>query len=979
MLRLCLLGAMGSPVFAASAERSATESSVAPAAGAASLSSERPPDLGEADRLEFRAFWRDLATLREAELSARADELWLSEPRLTLRAMILRLGREIPATVTSARRTERLAIQGAARSWLTSRLEGSGDASSVWREEVAARLAETEQLVLWCATARAVGRLGQFEFAPTLAAQLESPEPQLALAARLALFDLFLRWFDERASFDAFWAEAAPACQQSLFMETARAMEREARQNLVQLLAYEPQRAPALLQHPDPRLRAAAAAALARAANGEAEPALEALLEHLGSEHDGLALQATIDALLQPLGAAPVESPQLVRMRATLARRMQEGHADLQAPLADALRRLKWSELATGDDGLLVGLRLLVQQLRDLSDPDALTDRDVLVTVLAAIESLAGRGRQAGLAVAPELSPLGPLVLEMIEDQRESDAVRIAATQLLPLVAGSEGLRRAAEVLGAAETSPTLRYNLLAALGNLGGALGADDPGAELVLLTLLTHLGGEDVNLRRRALSYLRAEDLRELVMGAEASVFVTSLGLEVVPELQAQLLELISAFGGPDQVDELISLPNFDAIVAGGPAGAARLKKTIETLSAGDGARLVRGAERLLAAGDESSRVLRLREALGLAAAISQESLAALSAAEHHAIVLWATEMREAAGSVPGGQAFLARLSAHHLPGCAADAEGTAQLEHVRALLLSDLIDLDPAAGGPTEVLAHFDAALDSAAGGGDGLRRVLVLRDRVRFNAKVGRTTAALADYRSLFQSELPALPVEAGGPAGSGAPARHGVLELSDLRQGGALLANTGETDPEGPARAAEALRVSLLLVQDPLWRLEPVPVRAQDLSDLVGRGLRSGEPEALNKVSALFAELPALPALPETEPAAPESTTPTPPPALPPAPEGALWAGLLGSREAHGAVIALRDRVHGALRELREPSESPPAPTEGADEPPEEPAEEPPVEAPNEPDEGPLESPGDEGAGPEEVPNDKFDKKAPAGG
>jgi hypothetical protein len=906
VLHLCLLGAMASLAPGARA---------LPVSGQLLPRTSLPSD-SESLRSEFSFFWRDLASLREAELSARADELWSTEPRLTLRAMILRLGREIPATVTSARRSERLALRASAADWLVARLEAGGEGRSLWEEEVNARLADTGRVVLWCATARTVGRLGLFEYAPVLAVQLESPVPQLAHSARLALFDLFLRWFEDRAAFATFWAEAAPSCQQSLFMETARAMEREARETLVQLLEYEPQRAEALLEHPDPRLRAAAAAALGRATNGETTAAVETLLVHLESEHDGLALQAAIDALLQPLGALPVDSPELIRMRAILARRLGEGDADLQAPLADALRRLKWSEQPTGEASLLAGLRLVVEQIRDLSDPDALTDRDVLVTVLAAVESLAERSREATLAVEAELAPLTSLVLGTIEDSRESDVVRIAASKLLPLVAGAEGLGRAAAALDAPHTSPTLRYNLLASLGDLAASLPPDDPGAELVLITLLTHLGGDDANLRRRALSYLRAEELRELVGTADPSAFVTCLGLESVPELQAQLLELISTFGGPAQVDELIALPNFDAIVGGGPASVARLEQTIEDLGAGDGARLVRGARRLLAAGDESSRVLRLREALVLVAAISDDSLAGLSPDEHKAIVSWATEMREAAGVVPGGRAFLARLGQSHLPGCAGEAESTAQLEHVRALFLSDLIDLDPAAGGPPEVLGLFGEALTSAASSGDELRRALVLRDRARFNAKVGRTTAALNDYRSLFESELPVLPVEAGGPSGNGAPRRHGVLELSDLRLGGGLLADARLEDPAAPARAAEALRVSLLLVQDPIWKLEPAPVRAQDLDELVERAVRSGDVEALSGVSELFDELPPLPELSGDAPEDSEESLPEPPDV----PEDALWAGLLDTREEHAALIALRDRLGGARDELREASE-----------------------------------------------------------
>lgn len=871
-----------------------------------------PSDVGAAPAVRDRTLTsRDLAHLREAELSERTDELWRIDPRLALRATVLRVGREIPPNLTSARRAEREAARAEALGWLTLRLEDGDSALELWTAEVDELLADRDQVQLWCATARCLGRLGAYERAPALAAELDADSAPRAQAARLALFDLFLRWFEDRAAFEAFWVEAAPSCQESAFMETARAMEREAREHLVRLLTYEPQRAEALLEHPDPRLRAAAAAALGRARNGESAAALEKLLAHLEQEPHGLAFQATIDALLQGLAGAPVESPELVRLREVLARRLREDRsADLQAPIADALRRLKWAPTSTGDASLSAGLRLLVSQARQLSGSDSLTDRDVLVTVLDSLQALARRGESEGLDVRVELERVAPLVFDLVQDRREAEVVRIAAAQLLPRLGDAEGLRRAAEVLDAEGTSAALRYHLMAAVGELAKGLDPQSPAAQLVLDTLLARLGSEDANLRRRALEVLRAEELQPLVGGADPSVFLNHLGLEAVPELQAQLLELVAQFGGPAQVDGLLELPNFDAIVESGPAGVARLAQTLEDLSDGDGSVLVRGAERLLAAGEEGTRVLRLREALELCAVIADGSLTGLTAAEHHAIVGWATELREAAGTLPGGAGFLDRLLLQHLPGCAGGAAPEAQLEHVRALFLSDRIALDPEAGEAGAVLAHFDRALELATGAGDDLRRALVLRDRARFGFEVGRSVAALADYRTLFASQLPAVPVAASDSAA----VRRGVLDLGDLRRGGGLLAAASEAgDPEARDLAREALRVSLVLVQDPIWKLEPGPVRAQDLADLADRALGAGDAGALEQVSSIFADLPDLPPLPEPteEDPRPEAQAP------PPGPEGALWGGLLEDRERHQALLGLRDR----LREARAAAEA----------------------------------------------------------
>jgi len=875
-------------------------------------------------REDFSQIWRELETLRLEQLLQRADQLWETDPEPTLRAMVLRVGRQVPPTLTAVRRGERLAIREGAARWLRSTIDSGPAARELWEDEVRDILADSSQVIQWCATARALGRLGEYGFAGDLAQRLDSKNPRLVLAVREALHDLYLRWFEDAEAFARFAPGAQESCPDGVFMETARQLDHAARQSRIELLAYEPQRATALLADPDPRLRAAAAAALGRAHNGDVEAAAESLLTHAAVERDGAAFQATLEALLQARGAAAANSPAVARLRGVLEARVEEGDPDLQAPLAEALRRLPWTEVEGGDSSLMHGVELLVDQLTELSAPHRLTDRDVLVTSMFALESLAARARAAGLPIRRTLEPTNAMVIAMIEDARESDVVRIAAAKLLPLVGDADSIGRAANVLGAARTSAELRYNLLAALGDLAAELPPDDPAAGLVLATLLDRLKGDDANLRRRALSYLSAPKLRPLVERADPAPFFASLGRETVPELQAQLLDLVAALGGPADVERLIALPNFDAIARSGPAGVSSLAEALTTLAGEDGSLEVRGAARLLAVADSASRIQRLRAALGMAADLGEPTLAGLAPEQHLAIVRWAADLRAAAGALPGGQAFLGRLNRVHLAACRAAANGElgGELAHVQALLLSDWIALDPEAGEASEVLEHFAAALDHAGASGDPEERARVLRDRARFLVARGEDGAALEDYRALFEAQLPARPVEAGSSAVEGS-----ALELRDLRAGSELLARSVDDSDASGGAAREALRVSLVLVQEPNWKLEPMAVRSQDLRDLAERALRVAEPASLERAARIFADLPALPDPPA------EGQPPAEPPV---APAGALWAGLVDTREKHAALLELRRRLGEGLAQARTqeadaPQEPPPAEPPGGGE------------------------------------------------
>jgi hypothetical protein len=856
-----------------------------PAPASSYPSQESPASVPEASSL--RTIWRDLGRRRADQLLARADELWQLEPELTLQAMILRGGREIPPTLSATRREERVADRETALGWIRTRPDGLPEASEGWYDIARGLLAEDSPAPLACAAARAAGLLRAYGLADELSLGLRSGVPEVRQASRQACFALYLRWFEDAQAFEGFCTSGSEFCNEELY-EVALELEGKARDLGIKLLRYEPQRAVAGLADPDPRLRAAAATTLGRVGNGGAQEAIDHLLGHLGPEIDGGAYLATIEALLQTQAAAAPDAPNLRRLRSALRHTIEGDTSGLQAPVALALARLPWAEVAEGEDSILVGVALLVGQLDRLMLPERWTDGDVLISSLKALHNLCGRARSAGLFLDGHRDSLRATITRLIEDEEELEGVRVAATQLLPTVGTTEDISRAVAVLDAPGSSAEFRYTLLGVLGDMSRDLTAEDPGARLVLDTMLERLSGDDSNLRRRALSYLTDERFRGLTSTADPAAFVASLGRETAPDLRAQLLDLIALHGRKQEVDTLIAVPTFDAIANGGPAGISKLVHAMRRLSGGDAQLSLRGASRLLRVDNDGTRVLRLREVLGLVGGMDPEAAASLPPNLHELIVRWATELRRAAGSLPGGNALLKQLVEVHVPLSADAPESNAtELAHVKALFLSDWIALDPAVGQAAEVLAHFGEALALSEENGDLGRRASILRNRARFHLVRGDQEGALADYRALLAAE-----------ATMAATTAVSVLEPGDLRKAGELIFARALNDAAVPL-STEALGVSLLLVGRPTWMREPAAVRVQDLVDLATRAARANELSTLDRALPLFASIPDLPAPPA------EGEAPVP---LPAAPEGVSWAGLLGTHEEHARLVEHRDRL-----------------------------------------------------------------------
>ena len=822
--------------------------------------------------------------------------------------MILRAGMEVPPTVTANRRGERDADREVALGWIRARLEDP-EAWDLWVPIVRQLLSGTRSNTLACAAAHTVGELREYRLAGELSSALGSPDPEVEHASRQSLFALYLRWFEDAAAFESSGISGQEFCNEELYA-VALGFEKDARDRGVKLLTYEPQRASAALGDHDPRMRAAGVAALGRVGNGGTAEAIARLLEHLGQEVDSGAYLATIEALLQTQAAAAPDAPDLRLLREALRHTIDNDTIGLQAPASQALARLPWAETAEGPDSVLVGIDMLVDQLHQLTDPERLTDRDVLIASLKSLQTLCGRAGSLDLPLVEHVNGLRAQITKLIEDEQEFEGVRVASAQLLPMVGTTEDLSRAVDVLDAPGSSPEFRYTLLGVLGDMSRELSSDDLVARQVLITLLKCLSGDDTNLRRRALSYLTDEALESLTAVADANVFVNALSEETVPDLQAQLLELVARHGRRAELDRLIALSNFDAVANGGPAGISHLVQAMRQLADGDALATLHGAARLLAVDNDSTRVLRLREVLRLVGGMDQAAAEGVPPNFDQAIVRWATELRQAAGSVPGGEAFLHRLVEVHIPGSQTAEEISAtELAHVQALFLSDLIALDPGAGEGAEVLARFGEALELAEQGGDTTRCALVRRDRARFHLARGEEAPALSDYRELFTTELE--PRE--GTSAS-------VLELGDLRRGGELLFASVTEDDAGRLVALEALRVSLALVNRTTWKREPAAVRAQDLTDLALRSAQVDRADAIDLALPLFEGLPELPPEPV------EGVEPTP---LPATPEGASWEGLLESREVHVRLLELRVELSEQRARLAAPE-----PAEG-DSPPEE--------------------------------------------
>jgi len=898
-----------------------------PAAPAATARGDQsaPDEVAAARRTRLAEFLAAIAGLRNAELGARLDELWERDPGTTMDAVLLRAGREIPPFVTAARRAQREATRAEAAAWIETRMARGEDQRRSWNQRLADLLGDPDGGgPLWTAAASVVAERRLVELSDLLADGLACGRPEVRAAARRALFALFLRWFEGRDEFAAFWEAAGRRGPEGPYLEQLRGLEARWRALATGELQLDPARAFTAIDAADPRLRAAAAAALARGvAGGPIDPAsaTEKLFERLRREEDPAAFVAVLDALVATQAQAPVDAPALRELRQILVVTINGGHPGLQAPVAHALERLPWDVASSaGTNSVMRAIEWVVQELRDPVLSDELVDGDVLVAALRALTGLSERALAAGLDLSGASAPVRELVLARVEDPAEPELVRVAAASLAARLAGPGDIARLTSVLERGAVSTNLSYTLIGALGEM--VLDVDPAGVEAqrVLATLVVELRAADPDLRGRALSILSDERLGALIGQADPARFVAALGDETVQAHQSQLLALIARHERPDLVEPILSGASFDAMAHGDAGRVAELATTLRALAAGDGALVFKSAERLVAIAGEATRMRRLREALGLVAALVHDQALRLTTAQHAAIVAWALELRSAGASrleIEGAAAsFLRRLVDVHVsqsvpPG----GNGKGALSYTTALFSADLLAVDPSAMDPALVEGHFAAALAHAVaqpaatpGAPSGEpTEVLVLRDWARHRLARDDRPGALEKVRELFAARARA----AAAAAARGAEPPAALLELTDLRAAGELLAVPVSTAREAARAAArEACAVSLELVGRPAWRRETVGVRHKDLAALAERARRSQEPAAVQSALALFAGLPPLP---------PEGGPP------PPNGEGhpdAPWSGLLAERARHAELLAMADGLRALELELAGPAPAP---------------------------------------------------------
>ncbi|MCA8981487.1 MAG: hypothetical protein H6831_15540 [Planctomycetes bacterium] len=850
--------------------------------------------------------YRALSRLREKDYQTRLDAIASEQPMAALAACVLRAGRAAPPVVTATRRTEREGMQADALGWLRGRLEGPERATWITNLRALLRDPGSESLgnrrnaeEIWDATARTIGFLRLDELAEELALSLDDDRPVRQAAARAALFDLHVRWYEDLADFMARHADGSALCDDPRYYDELRGKAELARTRLGEILRLDPQRAFLALGDEDPAVRADAARALGRGAtDGRVDrvAAFEQLIEHAEDEVVGTALHVALESLISMQAGAAPDAPGVKSLRLLLGRLILADYPSAQASVSQACAQLPVA-FAVESGGARVDqmLFLLDDQLGALVAQDGLVDDDAMLACLRAALGLCDRARAGGVVFGDELNRLRDHLFEVLQWSDSFREVRQAAAQVLGRLTRPQDLVELAEAMERRRDDSELVYGMIGPLADAAAAADPADPGAQLALELLIDWCSHNDVDLRGRAIASVADERLAPLTSGVSARRFVDQLSRESVPDLQRALLGLLERHGSAADGRGILELPNFDALVIGNPALVASMVRTLGVLANGDHELLFQSADRLLRVDEPATRVRRLGDAIRMMASLSNEEAQLLAREQHAALVEWAMELRAAGGALVTWDepsicaAFLQRLTALHVPrSLEPGAQPTGAQEHRLALLLSDLNTLLPGTVPNEEILGHFERALADATARPDaGLSTAIVLRDRARFHLENESPSLARDDYRALFALD-------------DGADTAR--LDLRDLRAAGELI----ELVPVNPAApsladreaAREAFGVSQRLVERPAWTSETAGLRLADLVDLAERARWSRDADVLRSALAAFDGLP--PAAGETPPQAPA---------------GAPWAGLASDPARLAKLLAERDalaELHGLI-------------------------------------------------------------------
>jgi len=726
---------------------------------------------------------------------------------------LLRLAAPIPPGLSATRAKERRTERTAELAELVAQL---GPRVLPTLDELLADRDTPEDL--WFAAAAAVGDLDLTRLAPRLAVCLDGAEPgsRRAAAARRALYTLYGVWFQEAREVQKL--ELVEGAALVAYREHVRLIEDRLIAELPRVWAVDTASAIAALDDRSPRVRGAAARALATAVNtSQLDPTVVAdtLLAHAREEGDGVALSHLLDSLgLAMQGRLPTDE-RVVALRAQLADGVRGGPRSTQHLFTRALAALPFeSTRANVPESAAAGLRLVVLSLERVVE-GAYVDSDVAIGVLQSLRSLAKTYDARALELGPELT--APL-LTLLERASASRDVRIAAAGAIGELGGGSEFRRVAERLASASDVAEALALVSALEALLAFASEQDlDQGAGATLVAgLRLHCTSEDSEVRRRSLALLAALGARPGTR-LDVDFLVPRLSSEPLPELRLAALDLVRRHGGAVEFDRMLELGVLRRVAVELPNGPQLVADLVAVLPASDSSRRLGAARELAGVGGAELGAATLARALELGVAAVRAAGEGAEPGECADVVAWALELRRARGPLcfeapqPDGttaaplvaRALVVQMLEDVLPRAALT---DAVARRARAILSAD-------AGLPVpEVDAAFAAArVALVEADAPAAERFELAREFARFLVRIEAREAARERFREIASAE--------GGASWLGVAGLREYLELLPL---GA---------PVDPRRALDRAGVLLALVELDAWRELASAVRVVDAIDL----------------------------------------------------------------------------------------------------------------------------------------------------
>ncbi len=763
------------------------------------------PLLAASDRFERDVSVR-AASARQA--LARFDER---------RQLVLRFGAPVPPGLAATRTKDRRAQRDEG---LITLVEQLGDQLPPTLDALLSDPSTDEDL--WFAAAAAVGDLEITRLAPRLAECFATSEPgsRRAAAAQRALYAMYGVWLTSAAEVEAL-AGLVVGPSLDAYREHVRVLEEQLVTQLPRMWAIEQDAALAALADRSPRVRSAAARALAAAAGaGRMDPTelVDALLERCPLEGDVSVLAALLESIAPSVQGRTPTDERVVALRAHLSAGVRSGSRSIQHVLTRTLALLPFeSSAANVPESAASGLRLVVLSLERVTEGELL-DSDVAIGVLSSLRSLAGAHRARELDLG---STLSEPVLALLESEAASRDVRIAAAGALADVGRAVDGLRAARRLGTITDQAEVGA-LLAALESLFSEPDTSavfEGGTRAALVAALApHTASSEADVRRRALALLTAHAAAPGET-ADVAFLVPRLAAEPMVDLRAQVLELLRRHGGPAEFDAMLAVGALGSVATTLPDGPRLVAELAAALPASDVTRRF-GAARVLAdLRDETLAVASLARAVELGLSSLEAAGVRATAEERGEVVAWSLALRERCGPLTRddvaaatpdvapilSRSVVERLLSDVLPLAALPAH-TAR----RALAVLSADARRPVA----EVDAAFRAAEQALAADATCAphERFVVLFEHVRWLAGIDALDAARERARLLV----------AGGHDATRWLAVAGLRELLEL---------FGSSESVDTALAAERAGILLLLVELDTWRALDHAVRLDDAIEL----------------------------------------------------------------------------------------------------------------------------------------------------